>query len=91
MQKDPACRNLFEAMFLYPAVTALLSHERAHRLYLKATRHRRDGFHTEAAIKPASKFIPEHVLARGYLSITERAWLLGRRRSLATTSPFITV
>ncbi len=35
LQKDPACRNLFEAMFLYPAVTALLSHERAHRLYLK--------------------------------------------------------
>ena len=35
MQKDPACRNLFEAMFLYPVVPALLSHERAHHLYLK--------------------------------------------------------
>ena len=35
LQKDPACRNLIEAMFLYPVVSALLSHERAHRLYLK--------------------------------------------------------
>ena len=34
-EKDPACRNLIEAMFLYPVVSALLSHERAHYLYLK--------------------------------------------------------
>lgn len=35
LEKDPACRNLFEAMFLYPMVAALLSHRRAHRLYKK--------------------------------------------------------
>lgn len=35
LEKDPACKNLFEAMFLYPMVAALLSHRRAHRLYKK--------------------------------------------------------
>lgn len=35
LEKDPACKNLFEAMFLYPMVNALLSHRRAHRLYKK--------------------------------------------------------
>ena len=35
LEKDPACRNLFEAMFLYPMVAALLSHRRAHLLYKK--------------------------------------------------------
>ncbi|MDY3118246.1 MAG: serine O-acetyltransferase [Peptoniphilus sp.] len=33
LKKDPACKNLFEAMFCYPMVRALLSHRRAHRLY----------------------------------------------------------
>ena len=35
LEKDPACRNIVEAMFLYPMVAALLSHRRAHRLYKK--------------------------------------------------------
>ena len=35
LEKDPACRNLFEAMFCYPMAAALLSHRRAHRLYKK--------------------------------------------------------
>ncbi|MDQ0508351.1 Serine acetyltransferase [Aedoeadaptatus ivorii] len=35
LEKDPACKNMFEAMFLYPVVEALLSHRRAHRLYIR--------------------------------------------------------
>ncbi|MDD7363150.1 MAG: serine O-acetyltransferase [Peptoniphilus sp.] len=35
LDKDPACKSMWEAMFCYPMVDALLSHARAHRLYLK--------------------------------------------------------
>ena len=33
LREDPACKTLFEAMFMYPMVSALLSHNRAHQLY----------------------------------------------------------
>lgn len=33
MAKDPACKTMFEAMFLYPMNRALRSHARAHKLY----------------------------------------------------------
>lgn len=35
MEKDPACKTLFEAMHLYPMMRALKSHARAHKLYEK--------------------------------------------------------
>ena len=35
LKEDPACKTLFEAMFMYPVVSALLSHRRAHKLYKK--------------------------------------------------------
>lgn len=33
--QDPACKSLFEAMFMYPMVRALRSHRLAHKLYLR--------------------------------------------------------
>ena len=35
MSKDPSCKTLFEAMFLYPMNRALRSYRRANRLYKK--------------------------------------------------------
>ncbi len=35
LREDPACKTLFEAMFMYPMVHALNSHAIAHKLYLK--------------------------------------------------------
>lgn len=35
LREDPACKTMFEAMFMYPMVHALISHEIAHKLYLK--------------------------------------------------------
>lgn len=32
---DPACKSLFEAMFLYPSLSAINSYRKAHRHYLK--------------------------------------------------------
>ena len=35
VNKDPACRNIFEAIILYPGFHAILFHRIAHFLYLK--------------------------------------------------------
>lgn len=35
LREDPACKTLFEAMFMYPMIHALNSHAIAHKLYLK--------------------------------------------------------
>lgn len=35
LKMDPACKNLFEALFLYPSLSALKSHRKAHKHYLK--------------------------------------------------------
>lgn len=35
MEKDPAAKNLFTAMFFYPSIKALFYHKIAHKLYKK--------------------------------------------------------
>ena len=38
LMKDPAARNIFEVILLYPGFHALVSHRLAHWLYLKGLR-----------------------------------------------------
>lgn len=33
--KDPACKSMFEACFLYPSIRAIISHQISHKQYLK--------------------------------------------------------
>lgn len=33
LEKDPACKNIFEAILCYPGLRAIRRHRRAHRLY----------------------------------------------------------
>ncbi|MGB4609901.1 MAG: serine O-acetyltransferase EpsC [Saccharofermentanales bacterium] len=35
LDQDPACKSLFEAMFMYPMVRALRGHHLAHKFYLR--------------------------------------------------------
>ena len=35
LEKDPAAKNLFEAIFCYPSIKAIYYHRRAHKHYLK--------------------------------------------------------
>ncbi len=35
LKNDPACKSLFEAMFLYPSLRAIMSHHKAKKLYEK--------------------------------------------------------
>ena len=35
LKKDPACKSLFEAIFIYPIVSCMISHRIAHHFYKK--------------------------------------------------------
>jgi serine acetyltransferase len=61
---DPAAKSIVEIALLYPGPKAVLLHRVAHCFYQAKF----------LVFSRALKFIPEHVLAKGWSSIT--AWVL---------------